>query len=86
MGEILDDGTSVRRDRPRQQQRREAPPPSPPPRRGFDQSEANIDEVKDHVRANPDQAGAVLAAERASDDPRKTLVEWLESRDGGDED
>lgn len=44
----------------------------------FDPSEHNIDDVKAHVDAYPDELDAVLAAERDGKD-RSTLVEWLES-------
>jgi hypothetical protein len=80
MVEILNDGTNVlRKDRPRN------PAPNGAKDKGYDPADDNVDEVKAHVEKNPDQAKAVLAAERKGEN-RKTLVEWLESRGDDDKD
>ena len=52
----------------------------------FDPSDHNVDEVKAYVADNPDEVGAVLAAEKAGKN-RSTLVEALEGsdEDGDDE-
>jgi hypothetical protein len=48
--------------------------------------EFTIDQVKEWVTANPDQAEEVLDAEYDRDQPRSSLVSWLEkqieNRDG----
>lgn len=54
------------------------PEPKAEEPQAFDPSEHNIDDVKAHVGAHPDELDAVLAAERDGKD-RSTLVEWLES-------
>lgn len=43
---------------------------------GFDPGEHTVDEVKDYVDANPDEAQDVLDAELDGKN-RVTLVEWL---------
>src|SRR5262245_35538463 len=45
----------------------------------YDPGEHTVDEVKEYVTANPDQADEVLAAEQAGQN-RVTLVSWLEAQ------
>jgi hypothetical protein len=83
------DGITVRKDRPRGADPEEAGVNQPPARddsgRGtFKVADHKIDEVKDFVNANPDKVGEVLSAEKRSSDPRSTLIEWLESKQGSD--
>lgn len=42
----------------------------------YDPADHKVDDVKTHVTDNPEQAEAILAAERDGKD-RPTLVEWL---------
>jgi len=45
----------------------------------YDPGEHTVDEVKEYVGENPDQAGAVMASEQAGKN-RTTLTEWLEAQ------
>lgn len=56
--------------------------PAPPPPGGevaYDPADYTVEDVKAYVEDHPDEAAAVLDAERAGSD-RSTLVSWLEAQ------
>jgi hypothetical protein len=51
-----------------------------------DVPDGTVQDVKDWVGDDPDRAQAALAAENEKDEPRVTLVDWLEKHGGDSED